>query len=90
MAWLWSEHDVTHHHRRRYRARELRKILTDAGFAVNYLSYYNFLLFPLIAGARILKRLSAPDRGDSNHRHDLAMPSAAINSLLERIFSSER
>lgn len=90
MAWLWSDHDVAHHHRRRYGAAELRALVTTAGFDVNYLSYYNFLLFPLIAGARLLQRLRAGDRDGINHRHDLAMPPAAINSMLTRLFSSER
>ncbi len=90
MAWLWSDHDVTHHHRRRYRASELRGLVSASGFDVNYLSYYNFLLFPIIAGARMWQRLSARDRDGANRRHDLAMPAAAINSLLQRIFSSER
>jgi SAM-dependent methyltransferase len=90
MAWLWSDHDVTHHHRRRYGANELRDLASASGFDVKYLSYYNFLLFPIIAGARMWQRLSGRDRGGGDHRHDLAMPSAAINSALQWIFSSER
>lgn len=90
MAWLWSDHDVTHHHRRRYRACELRALVSAGGFDVRYLSYYNFLLFPIIAGARMWQRLGARDCASTNGRHDLAMPPAAINSILRRIFSSER
>jgi SAM-dependent methyltransferase len=90
MAWLWSEHDVTHHHRCRYRASELRGLVSACGFEVNYLSYYNFLLFPLIAGVRILQRLSGRNHDGANRRHDLAMPPAALNGVLQRIFSSER
>jgi len=90
MAWLWSDHDVAHHHRRRYRARQLRALVSDSGFDVTYLSYYNFLLLPLIAGARMWQRLSAHDHLGVHPRHDLAMPPAALNSALQRIFSSER
>jgi SAM-dependent methyltransferase len=90
MAWLWSDHDVTHHHHRRYTANELRNLVAAAGFDVTYLSYYNFLLFPMIAGARILQRLRQSDRDDANARHDLMMPPRAINSMLQSIFSSER
>ena len=43
---LWSPHDVAHHHRRRYRAGQLRKVVSEAGYEICYLSYYNFLLFP--------------------------------------------
>jgi len=90
MAWLWSDHDVTHHHRRRYRASDLQSLVSACGFGVNYLSYYNFLLFPMIAGTRILQRLRPGDRSGANGRHDLSMPRAAINALLLRIFASER
>jgi SAM-dependent methyltransferase len=90
MAWLWSDHDVTHHHQRRYRAGELRALVSASGFDVSYLSYYNFLLFPIIAGARMLQRLSASDHEGANGRHDLAMPPAAINAILKWIFSTER
>jgi SAM-dependent methyltransferase len=88
--WLWSDHDVTHHHRRRYRASELHSLVRACGFEVNYLSYYNFLLFPIIAGARMLQRLSGRDRDGAKRRHDLAMPPAVLNAVLQRIFSSER
>jgi SAM-dependent methyltransferase len=91
MPWLWSEHDVTHHHRRRYRAGGLRELATAAGFKVDYLSYYNFILFPAIAGVRVLQRLrSAPGNGVNHGRHDLAMPSRAVNAMLLHLFSSER
>jgi SAM-dependent methyltransferase len=90
MAWLWSDHDVTHHHRRRYRTSELRGLVSACGFEVNYLSYYNFLLFPIIAGTRMLQRFSGRARDGAKRRHDLAMPPAALNGVLRRIFSSER
>jgi SAM-dependent methyltransferase len=90
MPWMWSDHDVTHHHRRRYRARQLRDLVAAAGFEVNYLSYYNFLLFPLIAGVRMWQRLSVRDGDGATPHHDLAMPPPAINSMLRRIFSCER
>jgi SAM-dependent methyltransferase len=90
MPSLWSEHDVTHHHRRRYGASELRSLVSGAGFDVTYLSYYNFLLFPIIAGVRILRSLRQRDHVGANGHHDLTMPPAWINSILQRIFSSER
>lgn len=86
--WMWSEHDVTHHHRRRFRAAELGALLRAGGFEINYLSHYNFLLFPVIAGARIIQRLRPPDLAAA--RHDLTMPPAGLNRILREIFSSER
>jgi SAM-dependent methyltransferase len=90
LQWLWSEHDVTHHHRRRYRAEQLRRLASGAGFKLDYLSYYNFILFPLIAGVRIVRRLRPSQAGGANGRHDLAMPPRALNAMLAGLFSSER
>jgi SAM-dependent methyltransferase len=48
-GFLWSEHDEALHHRRRYAASELRNKLTNAGFAVERITYYiTFLFFPIL------------------------------------------
>ncbi len=86
LSWMWSEHDVSHHHRRRYHASQLREVVEAAGYQVSYLSYYNVLLFPMIAGARMVQRIT----GSASEGHDLRMPSRRINSLLEGVFSWER
>jgi SAM-dependent methyltransferase len=90
LPWLWSEHDLTHHHRRRFRAPELRRMVTDAGFTVTYLSYYNFILFPAIAMVRLTGKILGRDTRAGNGHHDLAMPPAWVNRVLLRLFSSER
>jgi SAM-dependent methyltransferase len=90
LPWLWSEHDLTHHHRCRYRAEELRTTVTAAGFRVTYLSHYNFMLFPAIACARIWDKLKRRGSIVPNGRHDLAMPAIPLNRLLLRLFASER
>ncbi|SRR5579875_188675 len=86
--WLWSQHDVAHHHRRRYRAAGLRSLLTAAGFKIDFLSYYNSLLFPAIALVRLLQNVCPIVR--KNRAHDLTMPWRYTNSVLFRIFSLER
>jgi len=85
--WLWSVHDTTHHHQRRYVAGDLRALFERAGYAVDYLNYYNFLLFPAIAVARLLGRLR---KSSPQHEHDLRAHSGLVNSLLQIVFSSER
>jgi 2-polyprenyl-3-methyl-5-hydroxy-6-metoxy-1,4-benzoquinol methylase len=52
--WLWSKHDDENKHYRRYTARMLRRSLHAAGFEVTYISYWNTVLFPLAAAARLL------------------------------------
>lgn len=82
--WLWSAHDVALGHRRRYTARELRRLVERAGFGVERVSYFNTLLFPAVALARAWKRLT----GDTTH--DLHRPSPVWNRGLARLFALER
>ncbi len=45
--WLFSAHDIAHHHYRRYTRTELSFLLERSGFTVTYASYWNMsLLFP--------------------------------------------
>jgi SAM-dependent methyltransferase len=85
-AFLWSDHDVAHHHFRRYTRSMLRRRLEDAGFAVEQLTYFNTLLFPAVAAARLLQRLRPGPGGGS----DAGLPSPAVNRVLLRLFSTER
>ncbi len=86
LPWLWSAHDTTHHHRRRYRPAELRARGLEAGFEILKLSYYNFFLLPIVAAARLVQRFIGARRGG----HDLRMPPPPVNWILTMVFSSER
>ncbi len=46
-SWLWSEHDVQHHHYRRYTKKSFGDALHAAGFTVTYSTYWNCLLLPV-------------------------------------------
>jgi SAM-dependent methyltransferase len=81
---LWSPHDVEHHHKRRYTAGSLRAVMAKAGMKIEMMSYFNTLLFPLIAGIRWIKNLTG------NKEVDTGMPSAWLNRALEGIFAFER
>ena len=82
--WMWSAHDVAHHHHRRYRKSELHDAARKAGFAVDLVSPFNSLLFPLIAAVRLAGRISGKDEADDS------MPPAPINSALTVLFGLER
>ena len=56
-AWMWSGHDVSNHHMRRYRARDVRVLLNSVGLAPVQVSYVNSLLFAPIAIVRLVERL---------------------------------
>ena len=82
--WLWSAHDVVNHHHRRYSKVTLAKALTAAGLAPRKLGYFNSLLFPLAAAARIAGRMTGRDDSDDSP------PPPALNRLFETIFRAER
>lgn len=82
--WLWSAHDESLHHFRRYTASQLRKVAERAGLRVARISYFNTLLFPLA----VLARFASTATG----RKGLAgndLPPRWINGFFRRIFASE-
>lgn len=81
--WMWSAHDVAHHHHRRYAKRDLAHLAAKSGFAVDLLSPFNSLLFPAIAAARIAGKASGRESADD------AMPPAPVNGILKAVFSAE-
>ncbi|WP_298669244.1 class I SAM-dependent methyltransferase [uncultured Sphingomonas sp.] len=82
--WMWSAHDVVNHHHRRYSKARLVKAITDAGLRPRRLGYFNSLLFPLAAGARLAGRITGRDDSDD------APPPAPVNRLFEAVFRLER
>jgi len=84
---LWSAHDDALHHRRRYRRREVRRLLAEAGFEVLHAGYYNFFLFPVIAAVRLAGRLR-PSGGASTS--DVTLPPRLVNGALGAILGWER
>lgn len=84
-AWLWSEHDAQHHHKRRYRLADFRRLFEAAGLRVRRASHFNAMLFPPIAAVRLAKSVVGIKGGD-----DEALPSPALNGLLRRLFAAEK
>ncbi|MDX1739675.1 MAG: class I SAM-dependent methyltransferase [Rhodothermales bacterium] len=83
--FLWSRHDEINQHRRRYTRSMLRRSLRAAGYDIVRTSYFNTLLFPIIAAARLTGRMrSGPTAGG-----DLRPPPPAINRVLTGLFASE-
>jgi len=82
--WMWSAHDVAHHHHRRYRKAEIRELARAAGYEIELLSPFNSLLFPPIAAVRLAGKIMGKDDSDD------AMPSPLVNKALDTIFGLER
>lgn len=84
--WLWSAHDASHHHRRRYTAPRLGRAFESAGLSLLHLGYFNTRLFPLAVLTRVFDKV----RGDRSDEHLLPVPAAPINRGLRKVFASER
>jgi len=54
--WLWSFRDVDAGHLRRYSRRGLEDVVRRSGLAVERVTYYQCLLFPVLAVARLAMR----------------------------------
>ncbi len=83
-AWMWSAHDEVNHHHRRYSKKTLRAAIAAAGMRPEKLGYFNSLLFPLAAGARLMGRLTGREDSDDSP------PPPLVNGLFEHVFRLER
>ena len=81
---MWSAHDVVNHHHRRYTRRTLRAVVAEAELKLEMMSWFNSLLFPLAAAARLAGRITGKEDSDDK------LPPAPINSLFEAVFGLER
>lgn len=81
---LWSSHDELHHHKRRYTKAGLAQVCSSAGLAIESISYFNSLLFPLALAQRVAVKLLG-----STQPID-AVPAAPVNATFQAIFAAER
>jgi SAM-dependent methyltransferase len=75
--WMWTEHDVQLHHVRRYTLPVMRARVRAAGWEVERATYFNSLLFPGVAAARLVAR-SSKRQGHT----DLDRTPALLNAAL--------
>jgi SAM-dependent methyltransferase len=87
--FLWSHHDEINHHYRRYLKITLQRVAIKAGYKLNYTTYFNFFLFPIVAIIRSLKKILKIDDSNSNISSDLNIPAKLINKFLTYLFASE-
>jgi SAM-dependent methyltransferase len=81
--WMWSAHDAAHHHFRRYTKKRLEELFLRSGLEIELLSYFNTLLYPLVAAARIVGKLLRRETSDDK------LPSDWVNATLNKIFGAE-
>jgi len=84
--WLWSSHDEELQVRYRYKRDELAKRMTDLGFVVQWTSYANGFLFPVILARRFLKRIGI---GGGTDVKPLPRSLAWLDGIFRRVLASE-
>ena len=84
--WLWSEHDESLHHKRRYTLSELVAKCNKAGFSVNKRSYLIVFSFGLIVAYRFISGLSV--KKNSKKSSYVILPSP-INRLFTNLLILE-
>lgn len=83
---LRSSHDAMVHTRHRYTTAEVRRKLVAAGLQPLRVTYANSLLFPLVAGIRLLQRLLGRGHAKSS---DVQETSPLVNGLLLKVLALE-
>jgi SAM-dependent methyltransferase len=91
---LWSPHDEFLHHKRRYRTGELEARLVEAGFELEERHGFNFVLLPVVAAVRAVRRSSArgavDERGGGTDFFRLPRAlEACVNALMAAVFAVE-
>jgi 2-polyprenyl-3-methyl-5-hydroxy-6-metoxy-1,4-benzoquinol methylase len=86
LPWLWSAHDVSVHHKRRYTKGTLRDLLAQADVRIEWLSYHTTLLLPVLATQRLVSRV----RGiDPKAKYDVKLPPAPVNAAFRGVMALE-
>jgi len=84
---LWSPHDVSNHHFRRYEHAELAAVWDGLPVRCRMLGFFNARLYPIIRLMRLLANLRRTSVGDGGS--DFSLPMAPLNRLLTSIFAGE-
>jgi SAM-dependent methyltransferase len=85
---LWSDDDVSAGHFRRYTLHVLAKKLQEAGFAVDYSTYFFAVLVLPILFMRVLTPFLRP-KSKSKMQQDHTLPTGMIGAVFRRSFARE-
>jgi SAM-dependent methyltransferase len=85
--WLAGEHDIAVETKRRYTRGEARALLAAAGLTPERLTYWNCVLLPIVATARIASRQRGKSAAEAHS--DVTVPPAPVNRTLRAITQIE-
>ena len=83
---LWSNHDVSHHHVRRYKKKDLINIISSLDLNIELVNYINYYLFPVAFLGRLVSKLFPK----KNIKTSIEMEVPKLNEFLKKIFASEK
>jgi len=86
--FLWSEHDIALHHKRRYKQKNFRSLLSAADLKCRRMTYINSFLFPVAVMYRTLRNLLPKKESQAKSEFFVQLP-AAVNKILLSIFAME-
>jgi len=86
--FLFGEHDVALHHFRRYTASNYAAIMVP-GLTVERRGYFNSILFPLAAAARLGSRLFADKKTGSESRKQSSVVPGPIDAIFAALLKVE-
>lgn len=87
--FLWSEHDLALHHKRRYTKTNLYQLLESNKLKVQRITYYNFFLFPIAFIYRLYTRIFLRKKMDNPKSEFFVKIPISLNNLLKGILVLE-
>jgi len=85
--WLWSAHDITHMHYRRYTLSKFTQLIESKGFRIEYSSYFNTFLLPIAILKRFIDKITFKKVRPDDPPVDMVSP--FINKIFTKVFLSE-
>ncbi|MBW7957407.1 MAG: class I SAM-dependent methyltransferase [Deltaproteobacteria bacterium] len=75
--FLYGPHDESQHCKQRFNAAEMKELMASCGLKIEKLSYFNFILFPLVLAHRLAMRWSG-----LKSQSDVKEINPVLNSIL--------
>jgi SAM-dependent methyltransferase len=85
---LWSEHDRSFGHYRRYSKQRLEQVWYGLPVHAMFVSHFNARLYPLVRAVRTVSQWRGRSAGRAGT--DFNLPRPVVNGLLQRVFAGER
>lgn len=86
-SFLFSNHDIASGSYRRYNLKDVLKASDRAGLEICKITFYNFLLFPIVAGVRLISKLLSG--GNLVAKTDLYKVNILVNYVLTGVMYFE-